>query len=132
MEKHTGCKRGFTQLSKAWYGDANLKNSEMIDRFSIGFYHPEGGTTGEFLISYEELGGKIIPRLQAFDDGWDALFNFSDLIEAMSKIDDKNISPDDFNKLLVSLGIEDMTPVDDEFKTKIITVCPKCNHSIEK
>lgn len=132
MGKHTGCKRGFTQLAKAWYGEANLRNSKSIDRFSIGFYHPEGGTTGEFIIAYEELGGKIIPRLLAFDDGWDALFNFSDLIEAMAKVDDQNIPPDVFNKLLVSLGIEDMTPIDDGVEKAPISICPKCNYHTQQ
>jgi len=112
MKDHTGCKRGFTQLSKAWYGPANLERSTNVDEMSIGFYHPEGGTTGEFQIVWEELAGKITPRLMAYDDGWNALFNFGDMLESMADIDGEDISPDEFCKLLESLGIENMTPVE--------------------
>lgn len=104
-------KRQFVHLSRAWYGDVNLKlESDVVDRINVGFYHQDGGTTGEFTFAWEKLAGRIVPRLHAFDDGWRALHGFSDLIEAMAKVDGQNISPDEFCKLLVSLGIQDVTP----------------------
>lgn len=109
MKDNTGCKRGFTQLSRAWYGPANLVNSKYVDKMNIGFYCEDGGTTGEFTIVWERLAGKIIPRLMAYDDGWNALFNFGDMLESMADIDGENVSPDEFCKLLVAIGIEDMT-----------------------
>lgn len=100
------------QISKAWYGALNLELSDIIDEINIGFYHPEGETTGEFSIRWEQLNGNIVPKLVAFDDGWNALNNFRDLLDEMAKVDDENITPDEMNKILVSLGIEDMTQVD--------------------
>lgn len=80
-----------------------------MDEINIGFYHPDGGTTGEFQITWSELAGNIVPRLEVFDDGWHALFQFNDMLEQMAKVDGENIKPGDFCKLLVALGIEDMT-----------------------
>ena len=110
MQDHSECKRQFIQLSRAWYAEANLRDVDYSDKITIGFYHPEGGTTGEFEISFSELGGRTVPKLIAFDDSWSALFNFGDLIEKMADIDDRCISPEKFCELLKSLGIEDNTP----------------------
>lgn len=107
--KHAGCKRGFTQLSKAWYGSANLARSDYYDEVNIGLHHRKGGSTGEFAVRWELLAGKLTPKLTAYDDGWSALFNFSDMLEAMAGVDDENISPDAFCVLLEALGIENMT-----------------------
>ena len=112
MSKHDECSRRFIQLSKAWYADANLARTDIIDQVTIGYYHPEGGTTGEFQVTWKELGGKVVPSLHAFDDGWSALFQFGDMLESMADIDDKNVSPDEFCKLLVAIGIEDDTPTE--------------------
>lgn len=112
MKDHSECKRGFTHLSKAWYGPAYLSRSNYVDEVNIGFYHPEGGTTGEFVVTWKELAGKVTPRLKAYDDGWSALFHFGDMLESMASIDGEDVSPDEFCKLLVALGIEDMTPIE--------------------
>lgn len=112
MKDHTECKRGFTQLSKAWYGPASMERSTNIDEVTIGFYCPDDGTTGEFRVVWEKLAGRITPCLMAFDDGWNALFNFGDMLESMADIDGENISPDDFCKLLVALDIENLTLVE--------------------
>jgi len=109
MSKHVDCIRGFTHLSRAWYADANLKDADYVDEIVVGFYHPEGGTTGEFAIKWAELGGKIVLKLSVYDDAWDALLNFKDLLELMAIADDQNITPDEFCILLRSLGIEDRT-----------------------
>lgn len=101
-------KRTFTQLSKAWYKN-QLQWSEYMDVVLIGIYHPEGGTSAEFKVVWEYLGGEAVPRLCVYDDAWGALPHFSDLLKAMEDLDDKNVTPGDFCKLLVSLGIEDAT-----------------------
>lgn len=111
MKDHTGCKRGFTQLSKAWYGPATLEHSPNIDEISAGFYCAEGGTTREFHIAWgPNPNGKIVPYLVAYGDGWDALFHFSDMLKLMADVDGEDISPDEFCKLLEYLGIENRTP----------------------
>lgn len=108
-DKHADCTRGFTQLSKAWYADANLKNSKYTDEVTAGFYHKDGGTTGEFTIRWQELCGKSVPELTAFDDGWHALFDFGDMLESMADADDKNVSADEFCLMLEHHGIKNMT-----------------------
>lgn len=109
MKDHSECERQFIQLSMAWYADANLPRGEKVEIITVGFYHPDGGTTGEFQISWRELGGRVVPKLEAFDDSWNALYNFSDLIKKMSDVDDDNISPEEFCKMLIGLGIKDVT-----------------------
>ena len=112
MKDHSECKRQFIQLSRAWYASACQVNSEKVDRVNIGFYHPEGGTTGEFEVSWEYLGNRLVPSITAFDDAWDALIHFSDLLSAMAELDNQNVPPDEFCQLLVQLGIEDCTPTE--------------------
>lgn len=112
MNKHKDCKRKFIQLSRTWYADANLKRSDFIDKITVGFYHMDGSTTGEFEISWMMIAGKSVPKIEAFDDGWSALFNFGDMLESMADVDNKNISPEEFCKLLTSLDIEDTTPTE--------------------
>ena len=91
---HTGCTRKFSQLSRAWYADANLPDGYTLEVVNVGLYHHEGGTTGEFQVSWSFLGGKLVPELRAFDDSWNALLQFRDLLESMSSIDDENIESD--------------------------------------
>lgn len=106
---HTGCTRKFTQLSRAWYSGSNLPDGDKVEVVTVGLYHHEGGTTGEFQISWSFLGGKLVPELSAFDDSWGALLQFRDLLESMAGIDDKNIEPNQFCELLISLDIVDAT-----------------------
>lgn len=108
--KHEGMIRGFHHTSRAWYGKASLSREDIIDCINIGFYTKgEGGSTGEFSVEWKLLGGRTVPYLRAYDDSWNALFEFKDMLEQMAKIDDKNISPDEFALMLEELGIEDLT-----------------------
>jgi hypothetical protein len=111
MKDHSGMIRGFYHFSEAWYADAN-RNKDCVDEVMIGFYGPNGdqGTAGEFSVRWTELGSEITPQLQAYDDSWYALAQFSDLIEAMGEIDGKDVSPKTFCELLKSLGFKDLTP----------------------
>jgi len=110
MKKNSEPKRGFHQLSRAWYADAvMIKNSVYIDEINIGLYCPDGGTIGEFCIKWEMPGRKVTPKLVCYDDAWGALFKFQDLLKLMSEVDGKYINPNDFSAMLIKLGIEDMT-----------------------
>lgn len=109
MQDHTDCKRGFTQLSKAWYGKANLTSDDIQDEIMIGMYHPEGGTTGEFSITWKELAGEFTPVLKSFEDSWSALWIFKDVLEKLAELDSTNPTADQIATLLESLGIENMT-----------------------
>ena len=110
MGDHENCKRQFIQLSRAWYAETFLPNSRLNDEVTVGMYHPEGGTTGEFAIRWSEIGGKIVPMLCAFDDAWDALMMFRDVLEVMASVNDQNVTPDRFCELLIECGVEDATP----------------------
>jgi hypothetical protein len=120
--KHDGMIRGFYHLAEAWYADANLKNryDGLIDEVMIGFYGPDGdqGTSGEFAVKWEHLGGKLTPQLCVYDDAWEALTHFSDLLAEMAKLDKMSPSPVEFCELLKRLGIKDLTPRDSSVKEK--------------
>jgi hypothetical protein len=109
MKDHSGCERGFHHVSKAWYGKTALQNSEEIDEVMVGFYHPEGGTTGEFGVRWLPLDGDITPKLEVFNDAWHALYQFQDLLGALAELDEKDITPAQFCELLLSFGIKDLT-----------------------
>lgn len=108
---HKECVKSFSWHSKTWYGKSQppVSRNKTIDEINIGFYHPEGGTTGEFTIQWEELSGDIVPRLKAFDDSWSALVSMPDLLSYMASIDGQNISIDKFVLKLKELGFENRT-----------------------
>lgn len=112
--KHDGMIRGFCHLKEAWYAEANLINrfDGLVDEINIGFYGPTGdaATTGEFKIRWKVLGGHLVPQLCVFDDAWEALSHFSDLLEAMAKLKTKNPTATDLCKILKRLGIKNLTP----------------------
>jgi len=107
--KHAGCERGFTQLSAAYYGPALLADGKLIDEVMLGFYHPDGGTTGEFAIRWTRLAGKITPRLEAFDDSWNALWGFRDVMARFADVDGEDISPSELCALLIECGVKNRT-----------------------
>ena len=112
MSNHFECKRRFYHLSRAWYGDANLRGSDIIDEILFGFYHPDGGTTGEMSIKWIDLSGKATPMLVCFDDGWDALNEMIDIIPALAKFDGLDPTPESICELLLLCGFEDATPIE--------------------
>ena len=119
MKDHDGDIRGFYHLSEAWYGPANLSNSSTyVDEVNFGFFCPDGGTSGEICMKWQELGGKIAPRLECFDDGWSALASFTDLIAEMGELDDENPTPKEFCALLSRFGFKDLTPRENPYGGK--------------
>lgn len=108
-KKHEGCIRGFYHTRGAWYGETAILGRDIVDQVMVGMYHPEGGTTGEFSIEWQRLSGKIIPRLQVYDDAWGALHQFQDVLAAMAEVDGEDISPDRFCELLLTCSVADKT-----------------------
>ena len=115
MNDHENCKRQFIHLSRAWYAKSSLANSRVDDEVMIGMYHPEGGTTGEFAIRWSDVGGKSVPMLCVFDDAWDAMMMFRDVLEVMASVDDQKVTPERFCELLIECGVEDATPEQSPF-----------------
>jgi hypothetical protein len=110
MRDHEGDFRGFYHLSEAWYGPSNLVNSKYTDEVNFGFFCPDGGTSGEMAMRWQELGGKDVPELTCFSDAWNTLASFPDLIAAMGELDDTDPTPKQFCALLMQLGFKDLTP----------------------
>lgn len=106
MKDHKGCNRTFYRSSKAWYADI------LKDRVSVNFgmSHEDGGTTGEMTVEWITLGSKDVPQLRSFDDSWSALALFSDLVAEMAKVDDQNITEQQFVDMLLRCGFKDDTP----------------------
>lgn len=111
--------RGFNIQSQAWYGGAVKKTelSEFIDEMSIGIYANgyDEGTHGEFMIRWTQLSGKMVARLEAFDDSWAVFPLFQDMFELMPLVDSgwhaggDSITITDFAAKLVELGYVDCT-----------------------
>lgn len=106
MTDHSECKRGFYHVSKSIYADGKTWKNGEFDEITMGFYHPDGGTTGEFCITWTQLG----PQLRVFDDAWSALSGFSDLLGVLATHDGESLTPEAVITLLKELGIEDETP----------------------
>lgn len=107
-DKHKGCERGFIVFSESWYGEIQREYG-MLDEIVVGMYHPEGGTTGEFCIRWTMLGDKVTPKLEVFNDAWDALQRFGDMLAWMASVDSQHISPQAFAEALRGIGIKDFT-----------------------
>lgn len=110
MQVDSDVVRGFYILSESRYADA-CRVPGIADDIHIGFYGKDGSseTVGEFCIEWVTLGGKDIPRLKVFDGSWNVLRSFADLLEVMAIIDDANLSPKEFCKILIGLGLKDLT-----------------------
>lgn len=107
--KHEGHYKSFTQLSRAWYAEANLRHANFKDEITFGFYSPDGGTSGEMTVKWIPLSAKYIPELNIFSDAWSALSNFHDLIDKLGEHDDEDPTPEEFCNYLLECGFIDST-----------------------
>ena len=102
---HENCIRGYHRSSKAWYSHV----VENID-VTFGMYdEDEGGTTGEMIMEWKELDGKLTAQLKCFEDSWSALSLFPDLIQKLGEADSDEIQEEDFVKILDGCGFKDLT-----------------------
>lgn len=95
--------KAFTIPYETWYKNVILGKPHIY----IGFYYENGGTDGEFKISWEDFG----IQLQAFEDSWEVLSKMPELIELMAKIDKEKLSPtvSQFSEMLKGIGFKDIT-----------------------
>lgn len=99
------CSRGFHWTKKAWYYDSRLYSPDI----TFGLYYDDGSTIGEMTMTWQTLGGNLVPQLNIFDDGWFALFIFDNLIAKLAEEDNKNITDEQFVEILISCGFKDLT-----------------------
>ncbi len=111
MRDHSGCIRGYRQLSRAWYGLACLSKEGLVDQVTFGFYHPEGGTTGEIYVEWSPLVSdeRPTPRLHLYDDAFSALAHFKDVLDRLADFDNADIQPWEFCQILRECGFQDLT-----------------------
>ncbi len=110
MGTHDNARRGFVWSSRAWYVEAANCKHEI----SFGMYVKDGGTTGDMRMKWHQVGGTWVPRLECFDDAWDALSTFGDLLQEMAMIDNTNSTEEQFVEILKRCGFEDMTAYQSE------------------
>ena len=96
----------FTQFSKAFYATSQILEKNVVDIISI-----TDGQGGELSIKWIDLGRQIAPRLDAFDDAWGLLFSQPELLEALSSLNNKTPNTEQVIEQLISLGYEDVTPI---------------------
>lgn len=101
--------KGFTLLSKSWYGEESLNNCDYVDSVHFGFYGSGGWTSGEMSVKWIKLNGNIVPELTIFSDAWSALSNFHELINLLGEHDSEDSTPKQFCEFLLKCGFIDMT-----------------------
>jgi hypothetical protein len=104
MKKHKDTIRGFHVSNRAHY-----KNIIPEPEIMIGMYHPGGGSSGEFRMRWEIIGGKLMPQVRLFDESWSLFVEFRDLFIELAKLDGLNPDQDMIIHLLKSLGFKDLT-----------------------
>lgn len=111
--KHEDCFRGFSHLSKAWYGKSCLaayETCDCVDEIMVGMYSEGGGTTGEFGIRWSVLDGKFVPQLQVYSDAFEVLVHqFTDLLAVLVSMDGTDPTPEQISAHLIRLGVKDLT-----------------------
>ncbi len=103
--------RGYHRMSKAFYARAD-EEVEIL----FGIYWTDGGTSGEMLMRWRILSTGVCAQLQSFCDSWEVLAGMPDLIEALGKLKNENITEPEFSKLLDTLGFKDLTSYKHPYK----------------
>lgn len=89
------------------YSDLRKYKHQYTDgreEIMFALHHPGGGVTGEIVMVWKPLNGRMVPQLQSYDDSWKVLSCFTDLIDRLGDFDGDNITPDEFIEILESLG----------------------------
>lgn len=102
---------GFYWTSKMYPKQFGL-DKDCIDEVVIGDYPEDGGTTGEFTIQWMQVGKDIVPVLKVYDDAWKILQE-SQIGKILSGLDNKNVEPEKFVKILTINGFVDLSKLED-------------------
>ena len=115
-DRHGGDERQFVLASECWHSKTTLATlgDDVKDEITLSLSSPDGGTSGEFNIRWEMVGGHWTPKINAYCDSWSVLREFSDVFEALADFDTGNFSKDPSPKqvceALLKLGFRDATP----------------------
>lgn len=100
--------KGFYQFSKSSYYEALKNNMDYIEQFNIGLYYPSGGCVCEFSVTWVMLGEQVVANLSMYDDAWEHIDEFKDLLLALKEIGN-HAQPTDIISKLIELGYENQT-----------------------
>lgn len=97
-----------------WWGKEGIKIGDEVDTVMFGLYamdktKPYNGPLGEMRVEWNVLIANVVPRLCVYDDGWEVLATFGDLLEKMARHNDENMAPEEFVKMLKECGFVDTT-----------------------
>lgn len=115
LRDHKGDIAGFLIATQSWYHRPENFTKDQIEEITVGFYSPEGGTSGEFHFAWVSLGqNDVAVQLRAFDDGWSSLVNMPELLQFMMEHDGEHargphMTPEEFVEGLKNIGLVDMT-----------------------
>lgn len=102
--------RAFILSHEAWYAKVGDQTLISEKRVMFGEYDlREGGCRAEMKIGWKTLGDREVPYLNVYDNSWELLAEFQDVVSALGKLKDKCITPRQFADLLLSLGFQDIT-----------------------
>ncbi|WP_146010056.1 hypothetical protein [Burkholderia sp. WAC0059] len=112
----TGDQRYYIHLRRAWYGDATLREVPYLDEVNFGLRRrAEAGTLGEMAVRWFQLDRVIAPRLEVFDDAWQVLSTFSDVLAQPGQVRigaHRSLTPEGFCAVLQNCGFADLTPLE--------------------
>ncbi|CAN5951017.1 unnamed protein product [Sphagnum jensenii] len=135
-----GCKekdyRSFVHYGEAYYATALGFQPGIVDEVNFGLSCGGGGTHGEMSMIFQKLGGKIVPQLRVYDDAWNTLFWFSDILKELVLVGAKtsretSITPKEFCEILLSYGFQDNTPRENPHTGKDKSYTPS-RHELEQ
>lgn len=101
--------KGFSILSKSYYGDYCLKDCSYIDEVTFGLYLEDGSTEGECVMRWHFINNELVPKLEMFSDSWILFARCEDLFLTLSKYNDEDFTVSEFVSLLKEVGFKDMT-----------------------
>ena len=101
--------REFTRLKRSWYGAVCLKDADYIDQIVFGLYAIDGGTTGEALFRWYNIGGRTFASVELCSDVWFLLKEFNEVFEAISIVDSDSATPEEIERILSEHGFADAT-----------------------
>jgi len=109
MKDFSDCYKAYSVTSEATYAESSLHVMNCVENIMFGYYHPKGGTTGEMSMTWQVLGKDLVPYLKCYDDAFEALSTFKNVINAIAELDNKNMTPMQFREILDHCGFKDET-----------------------
>ena len=109
-----GIEKRFVILSKAWYGEANLRARKdgCREALTFGTYDQNGSCLAEASFEWIPLGREILPTLIVMPDSWNLFSEASEFFTELAKVSARNYSVENLARLLIASGFLDATPTE--------------------